>query len=275
MINVCYSGNKKIFEGLLLAVLSLARVTQEELKVHILTMDLHDENPNFLPFSDEQIALLDKIVKEKNPNSQVVKIDVTKEYVQELRDGKNHHNGYTPYATLRLLLDLVPNMPDKMIYMDIDTMCVSDIKQLDDVDIEGYDFGATKDYMGRFWINRHYCNSGVMTMNLKQIKENGLFVKCRRKVNKTKMLMPDQTALNKYGKKKYLPFKFNEQRKIKENTVVKHFCKGIVFFLPFGMHIYNIKQWQREKVHKSLKIFRFDGLYERVDQLKIDYPECF
>ena len=275
MINVCYSGNKKIFEGLLLAVLSLASVTQEELKVHILTMDLHDENPNFLPFSDEQIALLDKIVKEKNPNSQVVKIDVTKEYVQELRDGKNHHNGYTPYATLRLLLDLVPNMPDKMIYMDIDTMCVSDIKQLDDVDIEGYDFGATKDYMGRFWINRHYCNSGVMTMNLKQIKENGLFVKCRRKVNKTKMLMPDQTALNKYGKKKYLPFKFNGQRKIKENTVVKHFCKGIVFFLPFGMHIYNIKQWQREKVHKSLKIFRFDDLYERVDQLKIDYPECF
>lgn len=275
MINVCYSGNKKIFEGLLLAVLSLARVTQEELKVHILTMDLHDENPNFLPFSDEQIALLDKIVKEKNPNSQVVKIDVTKEYVQELRDGKNHHNGYTPYATLRLLLDLVPNMPDKMIYMDIDTMCVSDIKQLDDVDIDGYDFGATKDYMGRFWINRHYCNSGVMTMNLKQIKENGLFVKCRKKVNKTKMLMPDQTALNKYGKRKYLPFKFNEQRKIKEDTVVKHFCKGIVFFLPFGMHIYNIKQWQREKVHKSLKIFRFDDLYERVDQLKIDYPECF
>ena len=275
MINVCYSGNKKIFEGLLLAVLSLARVTQEELKVHVLTMDLHEENPNFLPFSDEQIALLDKIVKEKNPNSQVVKIDVTKEYVQELRDGKNHHNGYTPYATLRLLLDLVPNMPDKMIYMDIDTMCVSDIKQLDDVDIDGYDFGATKDYMGRFWINRHYCNSGVMTMNLKQIKKNGLFVKCRKKVNKTKMLMPDQTALNKYGKKKYLPFKFNEQRKIKEDTVVKHFCKGIVFFLPFGMHIYNIKQWQREKVHKSLKIFRFDDLYERVDQLKIEYPECF
>ncbi len=275
MINVCYSGNKKIFEGLLLAVLSLARVTREELKVHVLTMDLHDENPNFLPFSDEQIALLDKIVKEKNPNSQVVKIDVTKEYIQELRDGKNHHNGYTPYATLRLLLDLVPNMPDKMIYMDIDTMCVSDIKQLDDVDIEGYDFGATKDYMGRFWIHRNYCNSGVMTMNLKQIKENGLFVKCRRKVNKTKMLMPDQTALNKYGIKKYLPFKFNEQRKIKEDTVVKHFCKGIVFFLPFGFHIYNIKQWQRENVHKSLKIFRFDDLYERVDQLKIDYPKCF
>lgn len=275
MINICYSGNKKIFEGLLLAVLSLAKTTKEELKVHILTMDLHEENPNFLPFSDEQIELLDKILKEKNKDSQAIKIDVTKQYIEQLRDGKNHHNGYTPYATLRLLLDLVPNIPDKMIYMDIDTMCVSDIKQLDDVDINGYDFGATKDYMGRFWIHRHYCNSGVMTMNLKQIKENGLFVKCRKKVNKTKMLMPDQTALNKYGKKKYLPFKFNEQRKIKKDTVVKHFCKGIVFFLPFGFHIYNIKQWQRDKVHKSLKIFCFDDLYERVDNLKKEYPNCF
>lgn len=275
MINICYSGNKRIFEGLLLAVLSLAKTTKEELKVHILTMDLHEENPNFLPFSDEQIELLDKILKEKNKNSQAIKIDVTKQYIEQLRDGKNHHNGYTPYATLRLLLDLVPNMPDKMIYMDIDTMCVSDIKQLNDINIDGYDFGATKDYMGRFWIHTHYCNSGVMTMNLKQIKENKLFEKCRKKVNKTKMLMPDQTALNKYGKKKYLPFKFNEQRKIKSDTVVKHFCKGIVFFLPFGFHIYNIKQWQRDKVHKNLKIFCFDDLYEKVDSLKKEYPNCF
>ena len=244
MISVSYSGNKRIFEGLLLAVMSLAKTTDEELNVYVLTMDLRDENPNFQPFSDEQIAILDK-------------------------------NGYTPYATLRLLLDLVPNMPDEMIYMDIDTMCVSDIKQLADVDISEYDFAATKDYMGRFWIHRNYCNSGVMKMNLKRIKEDKLFEKCRAKVNKTKMIMPDQTALNKYGKKKFLPFKFNEQRKIKSDTVVKHFCKGIVFFLPFGFHIYNIKQWNREKVHKSLKIFCFDDLYERVDVFKKECPECF
>lgn len=275
MISVSYSGNKRIFEGLLLAVMSLAKNTDEELNVYILTMDLRDENPNFQPFSDEQIALLDKILKEKNPKSKAIKVDVTKEYKRELSHGKNHKNGYTPYATLRLLLDLVPNMPDEMIYMDIDTMCVSDIKQLADVDISEYDFAATKDYMGRFWIHRNYCNSGVMKMNLKRIKEDKLFEKCRAKVNKTKMIMPDQTALNKYGKKKFLPFKFNEQRKIKSDTVVKHFCKGIVFFLPFGFHIYNIKQWNREKVHKSLKIFCFDDLYERVDVFKKECPECF
>ncbi len=275
MIPVVFSGNRKIFEGLLLSVMSVAKYSSEALNVYVLTMDLTDENPKFAPFSDDQIELLNKVVKEKNSESIVVKVDVTKEYIAELRDGKNHHNGYTPYATLRLLLDLVPNMPDRMIYLDIDTMCCSDLKQLFDIDVEDYDFGCVKDYMGRFWINRNYCNSGVMIMNLKRIRENGLFAKCRAKVNKTKMVMPDQTALNKYGKKKYLPFKFNEQRKIKEDTVVKHFCKGIVFFLPFGLHIYNIKQWNREKVHKSLKIFMFDDLYEKVDNYKIEYPNCF
>lgn len=275
MINICYSGNKGIFEGLLLAVMSLAKTTEEELCVHVLTMDLTNENPKFAPFSEEQFEILNKIVKEKNPKSRVLKVDVTNEYIEHLSKGKNHKNGYTPYATLRLLLDLIPNAPDKMIYMDVDTMCCSDIKQLDEIDVEGYDFASCKDYMGRFWIRPTYCNSGVLLMNIKHMKESKLFEKCRKMVFKKKMLMPDQTALNKYGKRKYLPFKFNEQRKIKPDTVVKHFCKGIVFFLPFGFHIYNIKQWNREKVHKSLKIFCFDDLYERVDKLKAEKPNCF
>ena len=39
--------------------------------------------------------------------------------------------------------------------------------------------------------------------------------------------------------------------------------------------IKNIKQWQREKVHKSLKIHDFDDIYERVDTIKEQNPTCF
>ena len=274
MISICYSGNRKVFEGLLMSVMSLAKYTKQQLKIYVLSMDLHEENPNFLPFTDQQIALLNEVVKKKNPKNEVVLCDVTDLYKQHFLHGKNHENGYTPYAMLRLLLDLIPNMPDKMLYLDVDTMCCSDIKQYDDIDVEGFDFAACKDYMGRFWIRPTYCNSGSLCMNLKRIKEDGLFEKCRNMVNRKKMIMPDQTALNKFGKKKYLPFRFNEQRKIKSDTVIKHFCKGIVFFLPFGFHIYNIKQWQREKVHKSLKITMFDDIYTEVDKLKTEY-KCF
>lgn len=271
MISICYSGNRAYFEGLLMSVLSVIKHTESPITFYILTMNLEKENPRYLDFTDEQIALLDKLAKEKNPSSKAIKIDLTQLYIKHLLEGKNHKCSYTPYTLLRLLLDLIDDIPDKLIYLDVDTMCCSDIKQLHEIDVEDYDYCAVKDYMGRFWINRKYCNSGVMLLNMKQIKENKLLEKSRKKVFECKMVMPDQTALNKFGKKKYLPFKFNEQRKIKKDTVVKHFCKGIVFYLPFGFHIYNIKQWQREKVHKSLKIHDFDDIYEKVDQLKSEY----
>ena len=67
MISICYSGNRKVFEGLLMSVMSLAKYTKQQLKIYVLSMDLHEENPNFLPFTDQQIALLNEVVKKKNP----------------------------------------------------------------------------------------------------------------------------------------------------------------------------------------------------------------
>ncbi len=274
MIPIIYAGNEGYFEGLLMNVLSVAKYTNEPLNIFAFTMDLSEENPKFSAFTDKEIEILNEVVQQKNPESKVTKVDVTTLYKKHLIHGKNHQSGYTPYCLLRLLADFVPEIPDKAIYLDIDTMCCSDIKQLYDIDVSNFDFAACKDYMGRFWIRPTYCNSGVMLMNIRHMKESGLFEKCRKMVTEKKMIMPDQTALNKYGKKKYLPFRFNEQRKIKPDTVVKHFCKGIVFFLPFGFHIYNIKQWQREKVHKSLKITMFDEIYKQADELREKY-KCF
>lgn len=271
MIPVYYSGNRGIFKGILLSTMSLAKYSKEEICVHILTMNLEEINPKFQDISDEQIDLLTKILQRSNPNSKAVKDDVTNEYKSYLMGGANDKNGYTPYAMLRLVTDLTENTPDKAIYLDADTMACKDIKELFDVDIEGFDYGAAKDYMGRFWIHRHYCNSGVMLMNLKQIKENGLFRKCRERVFRHRMAFPDQTSLNKYGKKKYLPFKFNEQRKIHKDTVVKHFCKGAHFYLPFWVDVFNIKQWDFDKVHKKLKIHMFDDIFEEFEKLKSEY----
>lgn len=271
MIPIYYSGNKAIFKGILLSTMSLAKYSSEEICVNILTMNLKELNPKFEEISDEQIALLTRILQAKNSNSKAVKCDVTDLYKSHLMGGANDKNGYTPYAMLRLVVDLTENTPDKAIYLDADTMACSDIKQLFDVNIDGFDFGATRDYMGRFWIHRNYCNSGVMLMNLKQIKENGLFRTCREMVYHKRMAFPDQSALNKHGKKKYLPFKFNEQRKIHKDTVVKHFCKGAHFYLPFWINVFNIKQWEFDKVHKKLKIHNFDDIFEEFEKLKTQY----
>ena len=85
--------------------------------------------------------------------------------------------------------------------------------------------------------------------------------------------MPDQSALHRLHEcRLILPRRFNEQRKPREDTVVKHFCRGIRWF-PF-FYIYNYKQWERDKVHKKLKLFCFDDIYEEYDRLMARYPEA-
>lgn len=271
MIPILFSGSTNLFEGLLLSSLSLAENTKEPLTIYVMTMDLSAENPNFLSFTDKQIEILENAIKKYNPDNCVVKLDVTKQYNDNLK-GKNHKNGYTPYAAIRLLLDIIPNVniPDKLIYLDIDTMCISDIKQLFDIDIEEYDVAMVRDHMAKWWKYYNYCNSGVMLLNFKRIKENGIFEKCRNLVLNKKLMMPDQSAINRYAKKKYLPRKFNEQRKVKADTVVKHCCARVQYIPPFIFYEVNIKQWQRDKIHKS-GITMFDKYYEEVDNLKEKY----
>lgn len=269
-VSVCYSGNKKVFPGLLLSVLSLAKYTQRPLHLYILSMDLHEQDAAYLPFSENQIHILNRVLKEKNAESRAELIDVGERFRKDLLSGKNLKNYYTPYAQLRLYLSELEGLPDKLIYLDIDTMAASDIGQLYDVDIDGYEYAAALDYMGKFWVAPDYCNSGVLLLNLPELRRTGLFPRVRRYMAEHRMFMPDQTALHRLHRKRLiLPMRFNEQRQIKQDTVVKHFCRGI-FWFPF-FHLYNIKQWERDAVHKRLKIYYYDDLYEKYDCLAAQY----
>ena len=270
MIPICYCSNSKIFHGIVLSTLSILKNTKESITVYLLTMDLKTLNEKFKPISEAQANALDEIVKGYNPENKVVLIDATKEFLAEFSECKNLKTGYTPYAFTRVLSDLL-NLPSKIIYLDVDTMCCSDLSQLYEVNIDGWELAMVKDIMGKFWVRRDYCNSGVLLLNLDEIKRTGLFVKVRERVNNRKMIMPDQSAINFLASKKMiLPYKFNEQRTIKPDTVVKHFCQGMKWYGPF-FKVYNYKQWEREKIHKKLKIFDFDDIFVIYDELDKKY----
>ena len=270
MIPICYCSNSKIFHGIVLSTLSILKHTKESITIYLLTMDLSRLNEKFKPISTAQANALDEIVKEYNPENKVVLLDVTKEFLKEFSECRNLKTGYTPYALTRVLCDLL-ELPSKIIYLDVDTMCCSDISQLYGVDIEEWELAMVKDYMGKFWVRRDYCNSGVLLLNLDEIKRTGLLVKVRERVNTRKMIMPDQSAINFLAsKKKILPCKFNEQRAIKSDTVIKHFCRGMKWYGPF-FKVYNYKQWEREKLHKKLKIFDFDDIFKVFDKLDKKY----
>lgn len=267
MIDVVYAGNDLMFDGILLSTLSMTRRTREDIHIHILTMDFTHKDPRFKPFRNDQAHFLENELRKYNPKTIVEVKDCTELYNAHLNENANEKPKYSPYCTLRLLMGDFTDLKGKVIYLDCDTMVYGNIKELYDIDMENLEYRASHDYMGRHWIKHDYINSGILLLNLDVIRETGLLKKCCHMVRVKKMYFTDQTALYKCKTKfEFFPdeYRFNEQRSVKPNTVVKHFCKGIRWF-PFK--VYNIKQWQIDKVQSYLKIHEFDedfALYKEI-----------
>ena len=124
-IHICYGGNRRVFPGLLLSALSIIKHTDRPVRLYVLSMDLHEQDACYLPFSEQQMEVLNAVLREKNPESGALLIDVGYAYRRSLAGGKNKKSYYTPYATLRLYLNELDGLPDKLLYLDIDTMCLS------------------------------------------------------------------------------------------------------------------------------------------------------
>ncbi|MBE6535355.1 MAG: lipopolysaccharide biosynthesis protein [Ruminococcaceae bacterium] len=264
MINILFCGNDKVLDGMLTCALSILKRTQtkEPFTFYLYTLELTDLNPAFRAISPQSASFLEKVVKEYNSENRVVLIDVKEIYERELRGCPNEASSYSPYAMLRVLADLVDGMPSKILYLDADILFNRDIRLLYDVDIEKYEYAAARDHYGKYLVNPNYINSGVLLLNLKKIRETGLFAKARDELRKRKLAFPDQTAIRiNTERKRLLPQKFNDQKFLHKNTVVRHFSKRL-FWLPYP-HVKNVKQWQVSLVHKIFGYYEFDDiLYE-------------
>ncbi|MDY0214731.1 MAG: glycosyltransferase [Bacilli bacterium] len=262
MMNVVYAGNHKIFKGMLLSTLSLLKHYDGPLSIYILTMELKDLDPEYLAIKDEDIFLLENELRKVNKASRVIKVDTTLLFMQDLIHSKNNDTRYTAYTLLRLLLDKIDGMPDKVLYLDTDTMIAGDIASFYNIDITNYELAGVKDRYGRFFMGPRYLNAGVLLFNLQLIKETGLFYKARLYLNKKKVFLSDQTAINKFVKKKLiLKRRYNEQKQIKKDTIVRHFSMQFRIFPKF--HFVNIKPWHIDKVHTILKCHDFDDIYDK------------
>lgn len=271
MINLLLSGNSKVFDGALTELISITNKTKADVRCYIFTMDVTRINPEYTSITDEQIDFLNKVVKSKNKNNAVIKVDVTELYEQEFGNGKNENAYCTPYTLLRLLVDLVPNMPDKILYLDIDMMVNGDIEELYNTDISEYEYAAVKEKYGSKIIRPDYINAGMLLINMVKVKETKLFEKARRLLKKRKLIFADQDAIFwSTTKKLLLPRIYNEQSKFnKKDTVICHFCKRLLLF-PYP-RTENYKQWQIKEVHKILKCYSFDEDLDEYIRWKKEY----
>ena len=270
-MNIILSGNEKVFDGALTELISITNKTKENINCYIFTMELTRVKPEYAAIKDEQIEFLNEVIKRKNPNNKVIKVDVTDLYEKEFGNCKNENAYCTPYTLLRLLADLLPEVPDKLLYLDIDMMAGGDISELYNIDISDYEYAAVKEKYGSVLLYPDYINAGMLLLNMKKIKETGLLKKARELIKNKKMLFADQDAIYKATSKKLLiPRKFNEQSKFnRKDTIICHFCKRLLLW-PYP-RTENFKQWQIEEVHKVLKCHAFDQDLNEYLELK---KEC-
>ena len=98
-------------------------------------------------------------------------------------------------------------------------------------------------------------------MNIKKIKETKLLERCRVRCATKEMFMPDQSALNKLAAfKKKLPRRFNEQRRIKSDTLIRHFTTTFRFFPK--VKTVTVKPWEIDRLHSVLKTYEYDHIIE-------------
>lgn len=267
MIPILMCGNSGVLDGITLTALSLKKTSSRPISLFIGTMDISDIDPRFTPITDADAREIEEILKEAHPESRVQIIDFGENFRRELIDSKNLGTGYTPYAMIRLFADECELLPDKLIYLDTDVLLARDIAEYYGIDVENYDLAGSRDYYGKVFIRPNYLNSGVMLWNLKRIREKGIFRRATELCRKKKMLLMDQSAINKYAKcKLILPPKYNEQHKWHEDTVIQHFSMRIRWF-PY-IRTEKVKPWNFELIHKKLKLHYYDDIFEQFTELR-------
>jgi lipopolysaccharide biosynthesis glycosyltransferase len=261
MMNLLFSGNGKVFDGILTCMLSIFKRTKtgEPFRIYIYTMDVTRIKPEYTAISEEMIDFLNEVAKKFHPENEVLRVDVTELYEREFGYCPNEDAYCSPYTLLRLFADLVPGMPDKVLYLDVDILFHRDICLLYDIDVSGVEYAAARDHYGKYLLRPDYINAGVLLLNLAKMKETGLLEKARELIRTKKLVFADQSAIfRSTTKKKLLPQKYNDQKFLHKHTIVRHFSKRL-FYLPYP-HTANIKQWDVSRIHRIFHYYQFDDI---------------
>ncbi|MBQ3318636.1 glycosyltransferase family 8 protein [Candidatus Saccharibacteria bacterium] len=269
-MNILYCGDRGIEKGVLISTLSILKYTSEPLKIFILTAGFETEEKKYLPVTKKFCQGLEKVLKQE-----VHLIDATDEFIRKFPH-KNGNTSFTPGCMLRLYADMFSELPDRVLYLDNDIVALKDPAEFYNMNIEGHEITGVLDNYGAHFFHqdrdenkKDYLNSGVLLLNMKMIRETGLFAEARAMCRTKKMFMPDQSSINELcHTKQFVPRKYNEQAKIREDTVFRHYTTTFEP-LPFP-HPQKVKPWQIDRLHDILKEHSHDdilALYEKY------YPE--
>lgn len=257
-MNILFCGDRNVQDGLLIAVLSLLENTQEHLDIYVLTLDMSMNGRIYSPIEQTFVDYLNETVSAQYDDRLYTKlIDTTDLFKDETPDA-NLSTRFTPCCMLRLFADKIDEIPDRILYLDTDVICCRDFGDFYYQNMDGVEIAGVLDYYGSWFFRknifkRDYLNSGVLLMNMCELRKTGLLSSCRHMCTTKQMFMPDQSALNKLSvSKRICERKYNDQRRLHSDTVFQHFTTHFRFF-PY-VRTENVKPWQTEEVTTILHI---------------------
>lgn len=257
-MNILFCGDRNVQDGLLIAVLSLLENTQEHLDIYVLTLDMSMNGRIYSPIEQTFVDYLNETVSAQYDDRLYTKlIDTTDLFKDETPDA-NLSTRFTPCCMLRLFADKIDEIPDRILYLDTDVICRRDFGDFYYQNMDGVEIAGVLDYYGSWFFRknifkRDYLNSGVLLMNMCELRKTGLLSSCRHMCTTKQMFMPDQSALNKLSvSKRICERKYNDQRRLHSDTVFQHFTTHFKVF-PY-VRTENVKPWQTEEVTTILHI---------------------
>ena len=257
-MNILFCGDRNVQDGLLIAVLSLLKNTSKKLDIYVLTLDMNMNDKAYRPVDKAFTEYLNNELSARYKDRLHVRLIDTTELFKSETPAANLSTRFTPCCMLRLFADKLDELPDRILYLDTDVICRKDFSDFYYQDMEGVELAGVLDYYGSWFfrkniLKRDYLNSGVLLMNMAELRKTGLLSKCRHMCTTKKMFMPDQSALNKLSVSKHIcERKYNDQRRLHTDTVFQHFTTHFRFF-PY-IRTETVKPWQTEEVTTVLHI---------------------
>ena len=235
-IPVVFCCDKNYANQVAVAIFSLVKNSKNSLKIYCMA-----------PLLDyEKIEPLQAYLKKISIDVEIIKVDI--HYFDTWKE-----LGHISRATyLRLL---IPNFIEekKVVYLDCDTLVLSDLLPLFEVDMWDFPIGGVVDTWGGhskdlLQNTDPYINAGVMLMNLDVLRKDNFLGKCEEIYNNyfDKIIFLDQCIINKYAENKKLLIEscWNFQvpsSKTKESDFINFLstnCPKIIHFIG------PIKPWQ-------------------------------
>ncbi len=275
-MNVLFCGDEHIADGVIICTLSLLKHCKEPLHIYVLTasfcsgaVTVHRLSPGFGDY-------LNELVQSSNPENHAKILDLSSCF-RTMPPTANLQTRFTPCCMLRLYADLVPELPERILYLDNDVICRQSPLNFYHQNMDRHEIAGVLDYYGSHFFRKRlfhkdYLNSGVLLLNLKNIRSSRLFEKCRRMCQAKEMFMPDQSSINRLCTSKLIcPRKYNEQRRLHKDTVFQHFTTSFRFFPYF--HTVHVKPWNVKEVHQTLGLHEYDDILVSYQKLIQTYHE--